>query len=1187
MLITSQYVSIPVPGGSVRFAKGTREYASAIQYARPESDPSVAPAVPEFNDPSPLAGRSPHREPLADVPGQDEKELAEHYVALWNAAQTSGDDVDPKELERVDSELAESPWCIQKEDNGHWRVRPSAEVHGGNSSMHYAAARSPKGGVTIGGRYYRGGLWIPGGVVSQATPAAKQAIDSAKQEHVGKRVARGNISHEQLASRLEPHSLKHPLSDSERAGVGASFRGLHHHHGELLLHRLEELTDAAEKAYKRAPEGTWSRQQLGKTLSNYHDMLHMAKAKGVTGKVAKPTPMASAAHVTQPGLFDDDTPLASQLRASVAQTVAQKVESGEMSPDEGRKHLDAASKPPETKPAQTPAVTPPAETKPPAPEAKPPSAETTGPAEDYKSGKMNFNAAWEAASKLPPEEGNKAKEAINEHYRARKAAKLAASDAETESPEAKLQKIIERHKAGGMSAEDARQAVDEWEKRQKASTGRGFQPGINAQANIRTRYPNRHGFQADTRGAGQAAVDKVGKAAEAARGELGGPTVTPGTVETPKPPTVQGGTVEPQKTQEKPPAEGQKSPKSADLRTKLEAKHKGAIPAQMKDALESVESGERILADPKADEDSKEHAQNAIDAASGVLEQHLTDKPAPQPAPAKPKPEERADAAARKSEDEAKAKRKAQADKLMAMRGKKPAESKETTEKAALPKKGDTVQWAAPENDNEKTQRMELLDDPTGLGPGDSIRVRQLNAGLALPVVNTVRLRDILPHKDAEPPPKPAEPLQVASDVTEGKMTPDEGRTALDQLPEHLKAYADWLSKSPEDAARALKVLKDFPGTTLQRIAKGLGLTTNPADKTAAIRDIERWVRKRYKQPKQYERVEDILQAVERGEITPDAGRSQLDAIPFDKRGYKAAAGQGSLFDVPEPKTFKPLAPLKPEHVVHVPKPAHVSQGGLFEEQHPRGHTTPDKSGHVNKGEFTSKEGSKHPALDVAKDVTEGKKTPEEGRKELDLWSQPVEEKTAEKVSEKTSNPHLALTDAIAEKLKSGDVDFGSGVGGSLVDMANKAHGGTRAEGKWGPSDVYDSLEAGFNKTLLGATNPEEDLPEAIEQLRTVGKRYCTTSTRHSRLQVATRIASPRERRYRSSGEHSNGSSIRSWCRCRRRPPLTRWRKTLPRGVPLSCSWLTRWRPRPSVLLPSRVRNSRIWRTSTFRRKKS
>lgn len=103
---------------------------------------------------------------------------------------------------------------------------------------------------------------------------------------------------------------------------------------------------------------------------------------------------------------------------------------------------------------------------------------------------------------------------------------------------------------------------------------------------------------------------------------------------------------------------------------------------------------------------------------------------------------------------------------------------------------------------------------------------------------------------------------------------------------------------------------------------------------------------------------------------------------------------------------------------------------------------------------------------------------------ELDLYWKPktlaeIRGKNSEEPA-KPSNPHIALAATVAAKLRDGE----SLDAKELFSEADKAHGGTRAEGKYGPSDAYDSLEAGVNMSLRNGTDPRKPLKEAVEEAK-------------------------------------------------------------------------------------------------------
>lgn len=133
-----------------------------------------------------------------------------------------------------------------------------------------------------------------------------------------------------------------------------------------------------------------------------------------------------------------------------------------------------------------------------------------------------------------------------------------------------------------------------------------------------------------------------------------------------------------------------------------------------------------------------------------------------------------------------------------------------------------------------------------------------------------------------------------------------------------------------------------------------------------------------------------------------------------------------------------------------------------------------DKNG--VKKEFGANLVSKYNAEDEAKLQARFGRKPEPAQ--IDLFNQPQEpnkpEETAKKPEEtpkKTGEtPKARLINALTERLKQ---DAPIKNTRDLLDFADKAYGGTLAEGKYGIRDAYDALEAAFNRHLeeTGITN--------------------------------------------------------------------------------------------------------------------
>lgn len=85
----------------------------------------------------------------------------------------------------------------------------------------------------------------------------------------------------------------------------------------------------------------------------------------------------------------------------------------------------------------------------------------------------------------------------------------------------------------------------------------------------------------------------------------------------------------------------------------------------------------------------------------------------------------------------------------------------------------------------------------------------------------------------------------------------------------------------------------------------------------------------------------------------------------------------------------------------------------------------------------------------------------------------------AEQPKPSTPRPDAALAAAVAKHLATGQpLDAPA-----FFRLADEAHGGTRAEGKYGPSDAYDAMETGVNLHLEGKTNPTVGAEQAKTQV--------------------------------------------------------------------------------------------------------
>lgn len=136
-----------------------------------------------------------------------------------------------------------------------------------------ATERAPAGGISIAGKFFRGGQFIPSSTLANASPAEKKQLADTKEEHRGKlkaAVGEAGPDHGALRSKLEPHAgteLKaHQLSEARR-----TFAGIKSYHGDLAAHRLHQLIHADSAALEKATGPTAERLKL--RLASYRHML--------------------------------------------------------------------------------------------------------------------------------------------------------------------------------------------------------------------------------------------------------------------------------------------------------------------------------------------------------------------------------------------------------------------------------------------------------------------------------------------------------------------------------------------------------------------------------------------------------------------------------------------------------------------------------------------------------------------------------------------------------------------------------------------------------------------------------------------------------------------------------------------------------------------------------------------------
>jgi hypothetical protein len=296
-------------------AAGVREAQRWLETGRPPTFPQhVQP--PPFRPPAGFTRGGGAT--LATAPPEDDgdpsRALAESYADLWNVLEEAGLEVPESELEAAGGELAGGGWVVYHDGLSGWKVIHADEMVGGDDeSRTLATAHAPKGGVSVGGKFFAGGRFIPAADVAKATPEQREQIEKGTKAKAATRKARGDVDVGGLRARLAPHAGRE-LAKHEATSAKLSFAALHRHHGALTLHRVEELVGQAESALAGIPDdhpnAEGLRHQLGQRLKAYHGMLGAAEARGLTGRVPPPEnpPNNPSTAVDKPPASGDNNP---------------------------------------------------------------------------------------------------------------------------------------------------------------------------------------------------------------------------------------------------------------------------------------------------------------------------------------------------------------------------------------------------------------------------------------------------------------------------------------------------------------------------------------------------------------------------------------------------------------------------------------------------------------------------------------------------------------------------------------------------------------------------------------------------------------------------------------------------------------------------------------------------------------
>ncbi len=234
-----------------------------------------------------------------DLDDIDTEDLANFYAELWEGLtpQAVGD----AELSTVHDELSRGKFSLTWSKNDGWKVVEVGDGDGGTVrlSVHHA----PRGGVTIDGKAFRGGQFIPSKDYAKATPEEKKKIDEPAKAASDARKARGSVDTEKVRSKIKEKHGHHELTSQEKTSAKRSLNALIAHHGELTVHRLEEIADSLHAAYDKTPEDEeGQRAQFSRRLKAVEHMLDMAKEKGLYGDMRQHDRADFEKHLKDSGL---------------------------------------------------------------------------------------------------------------------------------------------------------------------------------------------------------------------------------------------------------------------------------------------------------------------------------------------------------------------------------------------------------------------------------------------------------------------------------------------------------------------------------------------------------------------------------------------------------------------------------------------------------------------------------------------------------------------------------------------------------------------------------------------------------------------------------------------------------------------------------------------------------------------
>jgi len=227
----------------------------------------------------------------ADPYAEEALALADLHAGLFNSYLDCGLGISADEIERAQAELADVGGRIEYAD-GQWR----------------AFADDSPGGVKMYGRWHWAGEeqdeplrfaaseWVAEKSTRSKNPSGNRyrntrtgqiryfkkppATREQRQEEFR---SKGDVDREKLKERTKGHAQADDAAVKKQAAN--AFRALFYHHGDFVVHRLQELADDTEMALGKAQEGTPAHDALKRKMAALDAMLAHADERGITGKV--------------------------------------------------------------------------------------------------------------------------------------------------------------------------------------------------------------------------------------------------------------------------------------------------------------------------------------------------------------------------------------------------------------------------------------------------------------------------------------------------------------------------------------------------------------------------------------------------------------------------------------------------------------------------------------------------------------------------------------------------------------------------------------------------------------------------------------------------------------------------------------------------------------------------------------